>query len=137
MHKHTFHSVLLLLFAVAAIANAARIPPGWPNAVVAIGHTAAGPPGVSEWATEASGFFYGYLVRDDPDPSTRGYEVYRITDKHVIANHAQIDSTFVLGFSRRYNHQRPEDGFWSPRPPGVSPSGFSVPFGEGRAPFLL
>lgn len=90
MHKHTFHSVLLWLFAVAAIANAARIPPGWRNAVVAIGHTAAGP-GVSEWSTEASGFFYGYLVRDDPDPSTRGYEVYRITNKHVIANHAQIE----------------------------------------------
>jgi hypothetical protein len=89
MHKHTFRSGFLLIFAIAATVSAARIPPTWLNAVVAIGHidpSSAGP----VWVTEASGFFYGYLVHDDPDPLKRGYEVYLITNRHVIANHTQI-----------------------------------------------
>ncbi len=91
MFKHTLCSVLLLMFPVAVIANAARVPPAWLNAVVAIGHTEPGPGGSPTWVTEASGFFYGYLVQDDPDPTKRGYEVYLITNRHVIANHAQIE----------------------------------------------
>jgi len=90
MQKHTAPHALLLLLATAVISHAARIPPSWLNAVVAIGHKEASPQG-PVWVTEASGFFYGYLVRDDPDPAKRGYEVYLITNRHVIANHAEVD----------------------------------------------
>ena len=91
MQKHTSHTVLLFLFA-AAIGDAARIPPNWLNAVVAIGHMAPNPTTrTPEWATVGSGFFYGYLVQDDPDPTKREYEVYLITNRHVVANQAQVE----------------------------------------------
>lgn len=43
-----------------------------------------------EWITEASGFLYGYLVKDDPDVSKRLYELYLVTNRHVLANHTYI-----------------------------------------------
>jgi hypothetical protein len=90
MFKHTLCSVFLLMFAVTAIGRAAKIPPSWLNAVVAIGHNEATPSG-PVWVTEASGFFYGYLVQDDPTPAKRRYEIYLVTNRHVIANHAAIE----------------------------------------------
>jgi hypothetical protein len=92
MKKCSFHDVLvLLLFATAGIGYAARIPPAWLNAVVAIGHADVGPSGPPTWVTEASGFFYGYLVQDDPDPAKRSYQVFLITNRHVIANRVQVE----------------------------------------------
>ena len=48
----------------------------------------SGPPSqgklpVPVWATAGTGFFYGYLTENDPDPQNRKYEVYLITAKHV------------------------------------------------------
>jgi hypothetical protein len=88
MRVYSFCTLVLLIF--DPVSPAARIPPSWLNAVVAIGHTEQTPTGPA-WITEASGFFYGYLVRDDPDPAKRGYEVYLITNRHVITNHAEVD----------------------------------------------
>jgi V8-like Glu-specific endopeptidase len=90
MRKHVLRFLLLLLAVAAEIGQASRIPPSWLNAVVAIGHTERSPDGSVIWATEASGFFYGYLIHDDPDAAKRLYDVFLITNRHVIANHAQI-----------------------------------------------
>ena len=45
-----------------------QIPPFFVDSVVALGRIDAKPGGQPpEWVTEASGFLYGYLQKDDPD----------------------------------------------------------------------
>ena len=39
------------------------------------------------WVTEGTGFLYGYLTVHDPDPTKRKYEVYLVTNRHVIEQH--------------------------------------------------
>jgi hypothetical protein len=78
--------VILLLFYVTILEYAAMLPPSFINSVVAIGHKE--PNGA--WATEASGFFYGYLIQDDPDEAKRRYHVFLITNWHVIDNHSVV-----------------------------------------------
>jgi hypothetical protein len=90
MKKYSFRYFLFFLL-FATTGHTARLPPSWLNAVVAIGHTEKTPAGPLVWVTEASGFFYGDLVKDDPDPTKRLYEVFLITNRHVIANHAQVE----------------------------------------------
>jgi len=75
---------------ISLAARAALLPPGFINAVVAIGHNQPGPVGAPTWVTEASGFFYGSLVTDDPDEKKRQYEVYLVTNRHVVENHAVV-----------------------------------------------
>ena len=68
-----------------------QIPPFFIDTVVALGRMdvkiAGQPP---EWTTEASGFLYGYLVKDDPEPAKRSYQIYLVTNRHVLSNHAYI-----------------------------------------------
>jgi S1-C subfamily serine protease len=80
----------VLLFFFACAVQATLLPPSFVNSVVAIGHNETHPNGPPTWITEASGFFYGYLVQDDPDPAKRLYEIYLITNRHVIANHTTV-----------------------------------------------
>jgi hypothetical protein len=69
-------------------AIAARIPPFFMDCVVVLG----GPlpverPGEvtrTEWRAIGTGFFYGYLIKDDPEPVKRQYAVYLVTAKHVV-----------------------------------------------------
>ncbi len=81
---------LALGLLAAVSARAALLPPFFVNSVVAIGHNEADGHGAQHWVTEASGFFYGYLAQDDPDPLKRRYEIYLVTNRHVIANHAVV-----------------------------------------------
>lgn len=82
---------LLLLVLISVGASADQIPPFFIDTVVALGRAGVKAPGQApEWITEASGFLYGYLVKNDPDPAKRSYEVYLITNRHVLANHDQI-----------------------------------------------
>jgi S1-C subfamily serine protease len=68
-----------------------QIPPFFVDSVVALGRIDAKPGGQPpEWATEASGFLYGYLEKDDPDPGKRLYEIYLVTNRHVLTNHAYV-----------------------------------------------
>src|SRR5579863_1743531 len=83
------YAVALLSFLVFTT-QAALLPPSFINSVVAIGHNEPNPNGPPTWVTEASGFLYGYLVQDDPDPAKRRYEIYLITSRHVIANHTVV-----------------------------------------------
>jgi|SRR5579862_4172410 len=80
-----------LLFVLAAVVtNAALIPPFFIDSVVAIGHNEPNKDGSQRWVTEASGFLYGYLVQNDTDPAKRQYEVYLVTNRHVIMSHALV-----------------------------------------------
>ena len=84
----------ILAFAFAGV-FADQIPPFFGDTVVALGRTdtqVAGQP--PEWTTEASGFLYGYLAKNDPDPSKRSYEVYLVTNRHVLSNHGFIWARF-------------------------------------------
>lgn len=70
----------------------ALIPPFFLSSVVAIGthqlQQEVG--GVSQhWFTEGTGFFYGYLVHDDKDPTKKIYMTYLVTAAHVIRGHAK------------------------------------------------
>ncbi len=82
---------LLLFSCLVLAARAALIPPFFINAVVAIGRNVSNPGGQPRWVTEGSGFFYGYLIQDDPDPTKRRYEVYLITNRHVVENKTDVN----------------------------------------------
>jgi hypothetical protein len=77
-------------------AGAAEIPPEYPNAVVALGSMkpffVPGQPCSMQWTTEGTGFLYGYLVQNDPNPKNRKYEVYLVTNRHVIEEHAATEA---------------------------------------------
>ncbi len=87
--RRNYSSIVFFLVLPIAV-HAALFPPGWVDAVVAIGHNQPNPNGPPTWITEASGVFYGYLVKDDPDERKRMYEVFLITNRHVIENHGTI-----------------------------------------------
>jgi hypothetical protein len=78
------------ILGLSLVANAALLPPSFINSVVAIGHSQPNPSGQPAWITDASGFLYGYLVKDDPEEKNRLYEVYLVTNRHVIENHGTI-----------------------------------------------
>lgn len=86
--------VLSLVF-ISTFADATLIPPRYSNAVVALGSVnpvvfpgqIALPGQPCAWTTEGTGFLYGYLVQNDPDASKRKYEVYLVTNRHVITDH--------------------------------------------------
>jgi len=84
--------VLFSLVFISTFADASLVPSQLPNAVVALGSMQPvmlpGQPCVMQWATEGTGFLYGYLVQNDPDPAKRLYEVYLVTNRHVIEDHA-------------------------------------------------
>jgi hypothetical protein len=73
----------ILLLGISFLGEAALLPPAFINAVAAIGHRETN----GTWVTEASGFFYGYLIQDDPEPTKRQYRVFLVTNWHVINNH--------------------------------------------------
>jgi len=75
----------IIVVLCATLSFGALLPPAFVNSVVAIGHEQPVPPGPPGWVTEGSGFLYGFLVSDDPDPTKRRYEVYLITNRHVVS----------------------------------------------------
>ena len=86
-------AVLGILTTLALSAD--QIPPFFVDAVAALGRLEAKVPGQApEWVTEASGFLYGYLVKNDPDPAKRSYEAYLVTNRHVLVNHSSILARF-------------------------------------------
>jgi hypothetical protein len=91
MNRRSFITMPLAAL-VAALASrdsvAALIPPFFVNCVVALGFVG---PGVENqiqvarmWHTIGTGFFYGKLLKDDPDITKRMYSVFLVTAKHVI-----------------------------------------------------
>lgn len=87
-------SILFILGALLpACAFATLIPPHIEDAVVALGSMRPvehpGQPCRLQWTTEGTGFLYGYLVKDNPDPKKRQYEIYLVTNRHVIKEHVR------------------------------------------------
>jgi hypothetical protein len=88
--RRVAHCLVAAVLLIATIsARAALIPPFMINSVVAIGLPSnANPAGQIpnvEWVTFGTGFFYGYKVKDNPNPGNRRYAVYLVTAGHVIA----------------------------------------------------
>jgi hypothetical protein len=124
-----FGAILLaVFFSLTPCARAAQIPPFFINSVVALGGerpiSVPGLPDHTEWQTAGTGFFYGYLVQNDPDQSKRRYEIYLVTAKHVIqgyiaATHGDIkvrinpkdSSTAIQEFSIP-NIPKPDESSW-------------------------
>jgi len=82
---------VLAVASLSTFASADQVPKQYVSAVVAIGSTQFVPtPGSCsvQWVTEGTGFLYGYLVKDDPDPAKREYQVFLVTNRHVIEEHA-------------------------------------------------
>ena len=126
--RRIFQSAMVALLAcfISAI-QAALLPPSYINSVVAIGHNQPNPNGPTTWVTEASGFFYGYLIQDDPDPAKRRYEIYLITNRHVIANHTVVfirlnpkqTSDQAQVFDARMTDERGQPTWFSHKDPNV------------------
>lgn len=90
--KSAPRSFLLATFAslISTAASAALIPAEFINSVVALGEAPPGDPGqpvTDRWITRGTGFFYGYLVKNDPSPERREYELYLVTAKHVVTGY--------------------------------------------------
>jgi S1-C subfamily serine protease len=87
---HLLAALLIWAFASPS-AFSDQIPPFFIDCVVALGRLQAPAPGQAPiWITEASGFLYGVPIDAETDPSKHHYEVYLVTNRHVLANHSQI-----------------------------------------------
>src|ERR1700733_15249687 len=75
------------------LSDAAQLPPAFADAVVAIGcfgpTSTHGEPLHPAWITEGTGFFYGYLVKEDSYPAKKLYEPYLVPARHVVEEHIQ------------------------------------------------
>src|SRR5262249_523882 len=64
------------------------IPAFFLSCTVAIGDlTAISVPGATpriEWQTTGTGFFYGFMTKDDPEPGKKEYEIHLVTPRHVV-----------------------------------------------------
>jgi hypothetical protein len=133
---------LLSLSIVAA--NATLVPPFFINSVVALGTmlpvVEVGAPPRLEWRTLGTGFFYAYLIQDDPVPAQRKYEVYLVTAKHVVQAFIQenrdlsvrVNSKDASSQSRQFeiaNQPQPGSGTWFCHPnPKVDVAAVSISF---------
>jgi S1-C subfamily serine protease len=91
MRRRTFLRLPLFgALAAAGIApsRAALIPPFFTFCVVAIGgrisETQNGKVISSKWVATGTGFFFGQLIKPDPELAKRQYAVYLVTAKHVL-----------------------------------------------------
>jgi hypothetical protein len=73
---------------VPSQSNATLVPPSYLDCVVALGFSGPGLqnnlPVPHAWHTIGTGFFYGRLIEDNPDPGKRLYSTYLVTAKHVV-----------------------------------------------------
>jgi hypothetical protein len=94
-----------------------------------------------EWRTLGTGFFYAYLIENDPDPAKRKYEVYLVTAKHVVrdfilANKAvsvRVNPKDASSQGRQFeiaNRAEPGSGTWFCHPnPKVDVAAVPINFG--------
>jgi len=73
------------------VLQATQIPPLFIDSVVALGRSEVRVPGQPpQWSAEASGFLYGEPVDHETEVAKHQYNVYLVTNRHVIANHTSI-----------------------------------------------
>ncbi len=137
-------SVITYALYLPIAAHATLVPPFFVNSVVALGAMQdVRDVGVSphlEWRTAGTGFFYGYLFQDDPDPAKRKYEVYLVTAKHVVRDFILINRDLSVRVnpkdassqSRQFdiaNQPQPDTGTWFCHPnPKVDVAAVSINF---------
>lgn len=89
--------IAVAFFVSLAQARAAMLPPYFVSSVVALGSVQTlpspepGKPPVTKWVTEGTGFFFGYLVGPDADPTKRKYSIFLVTAGHVVKLHPTND----------------------------------------------
>lgn len=89
-YRNAIRLIITIIVAAAMHpAKAALLPPYMVNSVVALGTMVnVNPPGQPanfQWVTLGTGFFYGYKVKDDPDPKKKEYAIYLVTAGHVVS----------------------------------------------------
>ena len=91
MKNRSFVGLMIAIMIAIAIdrAEAMLLPPFMMNCVVALGamlnvSPPSQPPNI-QWVTFGTGFFYGYKIKDDPDPKLRQYAIYLVTAGHVVS----------------------------------------------------
>jgi hypothetical protein len=90
MKRSLMRAVFFVFVSLVITIKAALLPPKFVSSVVAIGHNERGQDGTLRWITDASGFFYGFLAINDPDSLKRQYELFVMTNRHVIENRQVI-----------------------------------------------
>jgi len=120
-------AAIAFVLSLPVAAHATLVPPGFINSVVALGAMVpvleVGVPPHLEWRTAGTGFFYAYLIQDDPDPAKRKYEVYLVTAKHVVqgfildnrALSVRVNPKDTSSQSRQFeiaNEPQPGSGTW-------------------------
>lgn len=81
-----------------------QIPPFFIDTVAALGRTEVKAAGQNpEWITEASGFLYGYLIKDDPEPTKRSYESADRPDKSCLPREFGPCGGSAYGFRERHD----------------------------------
>lgn len=133
--------VAIIVAAVTYPAKAALLPPFMMDSVVAIGASLnVNPPGQppkNQWVTLGTSFFYGYKIKDDPDPKKREYAIYLVTAGHVVSEfraisghgdlQVRINSKDASSSSQTFNiPEKPPEGqrtwFYHPKFNPASPS---------------
>jgi Trypsin-like peptidase domain len=134
-------AALAVLFLVMGQARAALVPPYYFSTVVALGSMQVvpsiepGKPPTIKWVTEGTGFFYGYLVQDDPDIAKKKYAVFLATAGHVVKEHptnasktigVRVDAEDAAG--KAQNFEVPIDQwFFHPDSPQIDLAAFPMP----------
>jgi len=104
-------------FAVVA-AKASLIPPLYLDHVVALGTIQPiGQPPHLAWVTEGTGFFYGALIKDDPEPAKRLYQIFLVTARHVVEHHDATHGEMQVRINPRVS-SAPGQQFALPTKPG-------------------
>jgi len=99
------------------------LPAAFLNCVVAIGDITTivvpGAPPRQEWQTTGTGFFYGFLTKDNADPLKREYEIYLVTARHVVSNRqnlkARVNPSVAGGAGQEFeipSNPKPGDQTW-------------------------
>jgi S1-C subfamily serine protease len=91
--RGTLPATALLAFCLsfASALAPAEIPGFFVDTVVALGENAPPGPGLpAQWRTEASGFLYGYALDNETDVTKHQYQVYLVTNRHVLADRNNI-----------------------------------------------
>jgi hypothetical protein len=134
-------AALAVLCLVMGQARAALVPPYYFSTVVALRSMQVvpsiepGKPPTIKWVTEGTGFFYGYLVQDDPDIAKKKYAVFLVTAGHVVKEHpinasktigVRVDAEDAAG--KAQNFEVPVDQwFFHPGSPEIDLAAFPMP----------
>jgi hypothetical protein len=134
-------AALTVLCLIMGQARATLVPPYYFSTVVALGSVQLVPaiepgrPPTRKWVTEGTGFFYGYLVQDDPDIAKKKYAVFLVTAGHVVKEHppntsktigVRVDAEDAAGKAQDF--ELPIDQwFFHPGAPEVDLAAFPMP----------